>query len=71
MKAKLILQELCRNGAGWDAVIEENEKNQWSRWLEDLNKLEKISMKRCFKPWDFGSIKEVELHIFSGGSRVG
>ena len=24
MKAKLILQELCRNGAGWDAVIEEN-----------------------------------------------
>ena len=50
MKAKLILQELCRNGAGWDAVIEENEKNQWSRWLEDLNKLEKISVKRCFKP---------------------
>ena len=28
-------------------------------------------MKRYFKPRDFGSIKEVELHIFSDGSRVG
>ena len=28
-------------------------------------------MKRCFKPRDFGSIKEVELHIFSDSSGVG
>ncbi len=71
MKAKLLLQELCRNGAGWDAIIDENVKQQWVRWLEDLPKLEETNVKRCFKPRDFGVLKEIQLHIFSDGSRVG
>ena len=44
---------------------------QWSRWLEDLPQLQKIDVDRCFKPKNFGTVKSVQLQIFSDGSRVG
>lgn len=39
MKAKLILQMLSRKKIGWDEPLEENENEQWTRWLDDLGKL--------------------------------
>ena len=36
MKAKLLLQELCRKRLGWDSAINEQERVQWLHWLEDL-----------------------------------
>ncbi|KAK3700060.1 hypothetical protein QZH41_004360 [Actinostola sp. cb2023] len=71
MKAKLILQMLSRKGIGWDDPLAEEDSVQWSRWLEDISKLEEIKIERCFKPKGFGKIKLVELHIFSDASRVG
>ena len=71
MKAKLLLQELCRKKLGWDSAINEQEMVQWLRWLEDLPKLQELEIDRCFKPKDFGETKSVQLHIFSDGSRVG
>ena len=54
MKAKLLLQELCRKKVGWDGVINEQERVQWLRWLEDLPKSQAFQIERCFKPKDFG-----------------
>ena len=71
MKAKLLLQELCRKRLGWDSAINEQERVQWLHWLEDLPKLQGLQIERCFKPKDFGETKSVQLHIFSDGSRVG
>ena len=71
MKAKLLLQDLCRKKLGWDNVIDEQERVQWLRWLEDLPKLQALQIERCFKPKNFGETKSVQLHIFSDGSRVG
>ncbi|KAK3715636.1 hypothetical protein QZH41_008075 [Actinostola sp. cb2023] len=71
MKAKLILQMLSRKGIGWDDPLAEEDSVQWSRWLEDISKLEEIKIERCFKPKGFGKIKLVELHIFSDASHVG
>ena len=68
MKAKLLLQTLCREKVTWDADIEEPERAQWDRWIADLADLENVHVNRCFKPEDFGI---VELHVFSDGSRVG
>lgn len=42
MKAKLLLQDLCRKKLGWDSAIAEQDKVQWFRWLEDLPKLENL-----------------------------
>ena len=71
MKAKLLLQDLCRKKLSWDSLIDEPEKMQWSRWPEDLPQLQKIDVDRCFKPKNFGTVKSVQLHIFSDGSRIG
>ncbi len=71
MKAKLLLQELCRKKLKWDEAIDEFERKQWTRWISDLAKLKEVKVQRCFKPQSFGEIKKTELHIFSDGSRVG
>ena len=71
MKAKLLLQELCRKKLQWDEEISELEKKQWLRWLNDLSKLKEVKVERFLKPSDFGVIKTTELHLFSDGSRVG
>ena len=71
MKAKLLLQLLCRRKCGWDDQLGEDEKNQWTRWREDLPKLAEVKVSRCFKPETFGEIKTRELHLFSDASRQG
>jgi len=64
MKAKLLLQTLSRKGLGWDDTLEETDKEQWKRWLDDPLNLHQIQIDRCFKPKGFGEVKEVELHLF-------
>ena len=71
MKAKLLLQTLSRKRLGWDDTLEETDKEQWKRWLDDLPKLHQMQVDHCFKPKRFGEIKEVELHLFSDASRLG
>ena len=71
MKAKLLLQTLSRKRLGWDDMLEETDKEQWKRWLDDLPKLHQIQVDRCFRPKGFGEVKEVELHLFSDASRQG
>ena len=71
MKAKLLLQMLSRKRLGWDDTLEETDKEQWKRWLDDLPKLHQIQVDRCFKPKGFGEVKEVQLHLFSDASRQG
>ena len=34
MKAKLLLQDLCCKKLGWDSLIDEPEKRQWSHCLK-------------------------------------
>ena len=40
MKSKLLLQTLSRKRLGWDDPLDEVDKGQWKRWLDDLPKLE-------------------------------
>ena len=71
MKAKLLLQMLSRKRLGWDDPLDEADKGQWKHWLDDLPKLQEIQVERCFKPKEFGEVKEVQLHLFSDASRQG
>ena len=63
MKAKLLLQTLSRKRLGWDDTLEETDKEQWKRWLDNLPKLHQIQ--------GFGEVKEVQLRLFSDASRQG
>ncbi len=44
MKAKLLLQELCRRKLKWDEAIDEFERKQWTRWKSDLAKLKEVKV---------------------------
>ena len=39
LPAKLLLQDLCRKGLGWDDVIPSLHLSRWQAWLADLPKL--------------------------------
>ena len=71
LKAKLILQDLCRKGLDWDDKIVEEDQQRWKTWLNQLPKLEELAINRCFKPENFGEITSSQLHHFSDASQQG
>ena len=71
LQGKRILQELCRDGVGWDCKVAEAIRPRWERWRSELPALEKLKVPRCHKPNKFGEIKTVELHHFSDASQNG
>jgi len=66
---KAILQELCRDGTGWDDSIPESLKARWERWRGSLHLLSSRKIPRCYKLEGFGETKTVELHHFSDASK--
>ena len=48
LKAKLILQELCRLELGWDEPIPEQLAIRWSNWISNLTYLSELKVDRSF-----------------------
>lgn len=71
LSAKMMQQELCRRGCGWDDAIPQDILCQWKKWLEDLESLAAFSVDRCIKPRDFGELKYAQLHHFADASTNG
>lgn len=71
LPAKMLLQELCRRGCGWDDEVPKDIKGCWTRWLADLEKLSSFSVERCIKPKDFGELSFAQIHHFSDASKDG
>ena len=71
LKAKMILQELCRDKISWDELIPEDQREKWECWLKDLPKLESVKINRCFKPSHFGQVVNTQLHHFADASQHG
>ena len=71
LKGKQILQQICRNKLDWDSPVPEYLRPQWEKWRQEIKRLEKLEIKRCVKPNDFGPVKAVEMHYFSDASVEG
>ena len=71
LEGKSVLQELCREKVAWDDPVPIEIKARWQKWHQDLLKLEKIYVPRCYKPSDFGSSTEIQLHHFADASSKG
>ncbi|XP_026054611.1 uncharacterized protein LOC113040501 [Carassius auratus] len=71
LSGKLVLQEMCRNGTGWDDPLPKELQPSWEHWKADLVNLEKISIPRCYVPANFGKVIKRELHHFSDASNSG
>lgn len=71
MPAKMMQQELCRRGCGWDDDLPKDILPRWKRWLEDLGQLSAFNVRRCIKLVEFGRIKHAQLHHFADASESG
>ena len=70
LPAKILLQDLCRKGLGWDDKIPEEDLKRWENWLEKRLTLEQFCVKRCFKLSNFGTVVSCQVHHFSDASQV-
>ena len=68
---KLLIQQLCKGNLSWDEAIPEDMQIQWGKWEKKLQQLDQISLDRCFKPINFGTVVESTLHHFSDASEYG
>ena len=71
LKAKQILQQLCKAKYGWDEAIPVELLKPWQQWLKDLDELDRFQINRCVKPRNFGQVKTAQLHKFCDASEQG
>ena len=64
LAGKQILQQMCSEDSDWDSPLPESLRSRWERWRNNLHLLEKLEIKRCFKPEKFAGIESVQLHHF-------
>ena len=69
LPAKRLLQDLCKQGLGWDEEIGGQESHCWRLWLSDLPLLSSVALPRCLRPVDWGQIQDAELHHFADASQ--
>ena len=70
LPAEKLIQDLCKQGLGWDEKIGEEEIARWEKWLSGLPKLSHISVPRCLKPTNFGTAEVTQLHHFADASQI-
>lgn len=71
LQGKIILQELCRRGIGWDEQLPDELRSRWEEWKNGLQKLKEVTIPRCYHPNAYGEISRTELHPFSDTSNTG
>ncbi|KAL7842113.1 hypothetical protein SRHO_G00238020 [Serrasalmus rhombeus] len=71
LNGKMILQEMCRWGTGWDDNMGDELQPKWERWRKDLAILNQVTIPRSYTPVGFGKITKTELHHFSDASTRG
>ncbi len=67
LRAKMLFQDVCRNGCLWDESIPEDISNSWKSWINDLPKISDLQVPRCIKPPTFQPVK-FQVHNFSDAS---
>ena len=68
---KRLLQKLIKDEKGWDEEISSEDRAVWEKWRSNLPSLETVSIRRCFKPKNFGKVVNATAHHFSDGSSIG
>ena len=71
LKGKRVLQLITAEKKGWDEPVSGEHIRLWNSWKSSLVHLEALSVPRCYKPADFGDVKEISLHSFSDACDIG
>ena len=67
----LIAPYTLREEMSWDDPLEGELYQSWTEWTSELEDLENVTIRRCYKPSNFGTVKNIELHYFSDASYSG
>ena len=67
LMAKLLLQELWRQGCDWDQAIDDASRKAWDKWLAGAKKLSTVKIQRRYFSQDKG-VSEIQLHVFCDAS---
>ena len=69
IRAKIIFQEECKRGTGWDEPMAEQSRTAWRRWLEELHYLSRVRVSRCYQPKRTARPPIAQLHHFCDASQ--
>ncbi|XP_065197624.1 uncharacterized protein LOC135829146 [Sycon ciliatum] len=69
MRARVLFQEACVAGYGWNEQLNDDDTARWKRWLSELPELVRIHADRCFKNTDPDpTCEKTEVHTFVDAS---
>lgn len=67
VKAKIMMQELWKHNLTWDKELPDDFKENWVRWLNELQNLTPLEIPRQY----FNNVdSKVQLHVFCDSSQV-
>ena len=70
LKARKIVQDLCRRNLGWDDPVPEASKTEWERWANDLDNMTVVKFPRCLISTSPKSLRHLRLHHFADASEL-
>ncbi|XP_076068358.1 uncharacterized protein LOC143040809 [Oratosquilla oratoria] len=70
LEGRVLLQELFRNGIGWDCILSEIDQGLINVWMSRVNKLKLYSIDRCTKKGITSKVEAIECHIFCDSSEI-
>lgn len=62
LKGKLVVKSIWRTQIDWDDQIQEEQKNLWLDWIEDLKNVSNHELRRCY--FSESGATSFELHVF-------
>ena len=68
LRAKILLQRLCKLNLSWDDAIPAECEKCWIEFLKDVKGLESFSLDRCFRPSMLCRVTHASLHHFCDAS---
>ena len=66
---RMLLQKLCLNKCEWDSPIPQHQRHYLQKWMNDMEKVNQISVSRYYFPGERKKVKSASLHGFGDASK--
>ena len=66
---RMLLQKLCLSICEWDSPIPQHQQHYLQKWMNDMKKVNPISVSRYYFPGERKKVKSGSLHGFGDASK--
>ncbi|XP_076029146.1 uncharacterized protein LOC143017993 [Oratosquilla oratoria] len=70
LEGRILLQNLFREGIGWDCSFTEPDKGHINAWMSRLNRFKVFIIDRCTKKGITSEVESIQCHIFYDSSEL-